>query len=549
MSLQPNPINIKDLPEAGTLAGLEVVGFDGTNLTVRVPIELLKGNVGPQGPKGDKGETGVQGPQGEVGPIGPKGDTGEKGEQGERGLQGVQGLQGERGETGLQGPQGVQGPVGPQGEQGVQGEKGEKGDKGDGLTIVSRFNTLEELQTAYPEGASGSFEIGTQSPYDYYYWDQLNSTWNNSGQLQGAKGDKGDQGIQGPQGVEGPAGPQGIQGVQGERGEQGEQGVQGLQGPQGEVGPAGPQGESGSAITRNYISKRIINLWNKENFSNISVWGKDNDGLYQSIYPYSLYQYIGNASAQNDIFLDTVKYKSGQQYTLYVDWKMTGSTAFTFSFIVLYTDGTSDLISITQAQQTKVRERLLTGEGKTIQKITVPAMASNANRVIIYDIALLEGDVNLEGDLPVALEDMQANSVNLADSPMHFDISDSTVKVFNIEYLKPNTVYSFYLGRTFATASPYYNLYFIYDDGGGGQAIDAVKYMEFNPKNGIGFFITKEATGNINYHSKGMFELNYNYDYDFFNGLTFVEGLYPSYQWSPSASLIKKQVKEEIQNG
>ena len=159
------------------------------------------------------------------------------------------GDKGDTGSTGPQGPQGPQGPIGPTGQQGIQGPAGPAGADGRSFSILGRYDTLAELQTAHPTGTAGdAYAVGSVSSNTIYIWNEDNSAWQDIGALQGPQGPQGPQGIagptgpQGPQGETGPQGPQGLQGIQGETGPQGPQGEQGPQGIQGETGPQGPAG-------------------------------------------------------------------------------------------------------------------------------------------------------------------------------------------------------------------------------------------------------------------------------------------------------------------
>ena len=239
---------------------------EGMQITGARVYELCKGDKGDtggqgiQGPKGDKGDTGAQGSQGIQGLKGDKGDTGAQGPQGiqgpkgDKGNTGDQGPKGDKGETGAQGPQGNKGDkgdTGAQGPQGIQGEKGDKGDKGDqgnAFKIAGHFDTVIEMEAAFPDGSTvdGVFEIGTVSPYDYYYWDSVFSSYRNMGPVQGIKGDKGDTGAQGPQGIRGDKGDKGDKGNTGEQGPKGDKGDAGEQGPQGVQGEKGDKGDAGA---------------------------------------------------------------------------------------------------------------------------------------------------------------------------------------------------------------------------------------------------------------------------------------------------------------
>ena len=167
----------------------------------------------------------------------------EKGEEGDTCEQGRRGIQGPKGDTG---PQGVKGDKGDTGPQGVQGIQGPKGDTGNGLTVLSRYETLEALQAAHPTGSDGDcYGVGTSEPYTVYFWDVDKAAWTSLGSIQGAKGEKGDTGPQGPQGATGQQGPQGEKGEKGDPGQQGPQGEKGEKGDPGQDGERGPQGIQG----------------------------------------------------------------------------------------------------------------------------------------------------------------------------------------------------------------------------------------------------------------------------------------------------------------
>jgi hypothetical protein len=94
----------KDIEDQSGVKYLQLEELD--DLKTPIPVQVFKGDKGPQGPrgaKGLKGDTGPQGLRGIAGPQGEKGDTG---------------LQGPIGPTGARGPEG---PVGPAGKDGVDG--------------------------------------------------------------------------------------------------------------------------------------------------------------------------------------------------------------------------------------------------------------------------------------------------------------------------------------------------------------------------------------------------------------------------------------------
>lgn len=115
-----------------------------------------------------------------------------------------------------------------------------KGKPGDTFTLLGRYDTLDALKTAVPDGANitGFYSVGTALPYTYYAW--YNGDWQSQGQLQGPKGDKGEKGDTGAQG------PQGVQGPQGMKGDTSATGPQGVKGDTGATGPAGAKGATGA---------------------------------------------------------------------------------------------------------------------------------------------------------------------------------------------------------------------------------------------------------------------------------------------------------------
>ena len=218
----------------------------------------VQGSQGPQGPEGPQGVQGIAGPEGPMGPAGPRG---ERGPQGEAGVQGIQGPRGLQGEMGPQGPRGPAGPAGLQGSQGLQGPAGEPGPAGaDGrsFTVLARYQSLEQLESAHPQGQAGdAYAVGPASDNTVYIWNEEEGNWQDIGPIQGPAGPQGaqgpqgpagpagDPGQQGPRGLQGPAGLQGEIGPQGPQGEPGAAGAAGVQGPTGPRGPEGPAGEQG----------------------------------------------------------------------------------------------------------------------------------------------------------------------------------------------------------------------------------------------------------------------------------------------------------------
>ena len=88
-----------------------------------------------------------------------------------------------------------------------------KGKPGDTFTLLGRYDTLDALKTAVPDGSNitGFYSVGTALPYTYYAW--YNGDWQSQGQLQGPKGDKGEKGDTGAKGATGATGATGAAGA------------------------------------------------------------------------------------------------------------------------------------------------------------------------------------------------------------------------------------------------------------------------------------------------------------------------------------------------
>lgn len=111
--------------------------------------------------------------------------------------------------------------------KGARGPAGAPGPAGTGITILGKYTTLLQLQTAHPTGnPSDGYLVGT----NLYIWDSVSNTWVSVGPVQGPKGDTGATGATGPAG---PQGTQGPIGATGPAGPQGARGPQGIQGPPG----------------------------------------------------------------------------------------------------------------------------------------------------------------------------------------------------------------------------------------------------------------------------------------------------------------------------
>ena len=88
-----------------------------------------------------------------------------------------------------------------------------KGKPGDTFTLLGRYDTLDALKTAVPDGSNitGFYSVGTALPYTYYAW--YIGDWQSQGQLQGPKGDKRDKGDTGAKGATGATGATGAAGA------------------------------------------------------------------------------------------------------------------------------------------------------------------------------------------------------------------------------------------------------------------------------------------------------------------------------------------------
>ena len=167
----------------------------------------------------DAGITGPIGPTGPVstvpGPTGPQGtfdvvdDAPENPDEGDVWFNSSDGrfyvyydgfwIEALSNEAGPTGPTGPLGPTGPQGEQGIAGI---------GVTILGSYSTVEELETAHPTGSVGDgYLVGG----DLYVWDDVSSSWDNVGNIQGPTGPTGPTGPS----VTGPTGSSGIISVTG----------------------------------------------------------------------------------------------------------------------------------------------------------------------------------------------------------------------------------------------------------------------------------------------------------------------------------------------
>lgn len=91
-------LKVSELPKAGTINDLIVLGVNGNNESVYADMPMLKGNQGVPGPMGARGFTGapgISGPTGAPGVIGAPGYPGAPGDQGYPGVPGYPGMDGQ----------------------------------------------------------------------------------------------------------------------------------------------------------------------------------------------------------------------------------------------------------------------------------------------------------------------------------------------------------------------------------------------------------------------------------------------------------------------
>jgi len=149
--------------------------------------------------------------------------------------------------------------------KGARGPAGAPGPAGTGITILGKYTTLTQLQTAHPTGnPSEGYLVGT----NLYIWDSINNSWLNVGAVQGPKGDTGATGPTGAAGATGATGPAGATGPTGATGATGPTGPAGATGAQGERGPQGIQGLPGeltnfnvSAVSFTYEQQSPSSMW------------------------------------------------------------------------------------------------------------------------------------------------------------------------------------------------------------------------------------------------------------------------------------------------
>lgn len=171
-----------------------------------------------------------------------------------------------------------QGATGPQGNVGPVGPVGQNGNPGAGIFVKGSFDTLQELQNAFPTGQIGDAYLVLG---ELYVWDNISGTWINLGPLVGPvgpTGSAGEAGNIGPTGAKGDIGDSGgPTGPSGAQGPTGQQGIRGIQGIQGELGPSGPTGPVGFiwrdawADNQNYLARSVVTYLGRTWFTNTFV--------------------------------------------------------------------------------------------------------------------------------------------------------------------------------------------------------------------------------------------------------------------------------------
>lgn len=178
-------IKVSSLTEAVGLDNLVVLGVDGTNKSVKVPILLLKGNKGDDGTEIELQKTATHLQWRYIGGSwvnlvaladlkGDKGDTGAN-------------IELQKSATHLQWR--VSGTATWNDLVALADLKGAKGDTGEGFIIKGYYNTLSALQLAVPTPNAGdAYGVGNTAPFDIYVYDSVSSAWVNNGALQGPAG-------------------------------------------------------------------------------------------------------------------------------------------------------------------------------------------------------------------------------------------------------------------------------------------------------------------------------------------------------------------------
>ena len=181
-------IKVSSLTEAVSLDNLVVLGVDGSNHSVKVPILLLKGNKGDDGADGteielQKTSTHLQWRYVNGSWINWVALADLKGDKGDTGAN----IELQKSATHLQWR--VSGTTEWIDWVPLADLKGAKGDTGEGFIIKGYYNTLSALQLAVPTPNAGdAYGVGNTAPFDIYVYDSVSSAWVNNGALQGPAG-------------------------------------------------------------------------------------------------------------------------------------------------------------------------------------------------------------------------------------------------------------------------------------------------------------------------------------------------------------------------
>lgn len=116
------------------------------------------------------------------------------------------------------------GELGPRGPSGPAGQRGFTGEQGVSVTLIGSTATSAGLPLT---GNPGDGWIVNDTGH-LWFWNTVDGSWNDIGDIVGPQGDVGDTGAEGPSGPAGPSGPRGFVGAAGPSG------------PQGAIGPSGP---------------------------------------------------------------------------------------------------------------------------------------------------------------------------------------------------------------------------------------------------------------------------------------------------------------------
>lgn len=302
---------------------------------------------------------------------------------------------------------------------------------------------------------------------------------------------------------------------------------------------------------KNLVSFKHMLSWNeKAPNKNITIWGKDSDGVYLGINGWRLFEsVVGGNDNLHDIFLGEGNYKENTQYVLSVEWKLAGAQDYQgLMFYIEYTDGSRDFTQINKDQTTLIRDNVVTAKGKTIKKI-YSAYGTNAYRTLVYALSLVEGNV-IPLEIPTAEEDLWQSEVNLVNGGKGFtltagSINNYTHQILTVPMLKPNTVYTVRVENieVLAGSPELLDFVFITKDG----TTNLSTYLQFSPGSGSksGVIITKnnfeagEETLRV-YAGRQGFTAGNSVRY---TGISLVEGFVAPSSWQQSQGDLEEQLQ------